>query len=148
MRRNTKKTCETGKTKVNELPQLLNVFLGEMSMVGPRPLTYDSFSYYSNEIQEVVSKVRPGLSGVGSIVFRDEENILADKNNSKEYYQKSIAPFKGKLESWYVDHYEISTYFKVIIMTIWVIIFPTSKIFWALFKGLPKPSKELRRVIS
>ena len=136
------------KTKVNELPQLLNVFLGQMSVIGPRPLTQDSFSSYSKEVQKLVSMVRPGLSGIGSIIFRDEENILTEKEDSLDFYLKSISPYKGKLESWYVKNYRIKTYFKAIIMTVWVIIFPSSGSVWSLFKDLPEPPNELKSLLN
>ena len=59
------------KTKINELPQLLNIFIGDISIVGPRPLTPRNFLYYDNETQDAIKKIKPGLTGVGSIVFRD-----------------------------------------------------------------------------
>jgi len=65
------------KTKLNELPQLWNVLRDDMSLVGPRPLAPQDFAYYSPEIQREIVKVQPGLTGVGSIVFRDEEEVLA-----------------------------------------------------------------------
>ena len=64
------------KTKLNEVPQVLNVLKGDMSLVGPRPLTPQTFAFYSPEVQREIVRVRPGLTGVGSIVFRDEESIL------------------------------------------------------------------------
>ena len=63
------------KTKINELPQLINVLVGDMSIIGPRPLTLKSFDLYSLDVQQAIKKVKPGLSGVGSIVFRKEEDI-------------------------------------------------------------------------
>ena len=136
------------KSKVNELPQLLNVFLGQMSVIGPRPLTQDSFSSYSKEVQKLISMVRPGLSGIGSIIFRDEENILTKKEDSQDFYSKIISPYKGKLESWYVKNYGIKTYFKAIIMTVWAIIFPSSGSVWSLFKDLPEPPNELKSILN
>ena len=65
------------KTKINEMPQLLNVLFGDISIVGPRPLTPKNFSFYSDDIQDIIKKLRPGLTGKGSIVFRDEEAVLA-----------------------------------------------------------------------
>ena len=61
------------KTKINELPQLLNIFFGDMSVIGPRPLTSEAFESYSDNTKYLIKKVRPGLSGIGSIVFRAEE---------------------------------------------------------------------------
>ena len=64
------------KTKINELPQLINVFTGEMSLIGPRPLTSENFSMYPKEAQNTIKKMRPGLSRVGSIIFRNEETLI------------------------------------------------------------------------
>ena len=69
------------KTKINELPQLINVLKGDMSFIGPRPLTNETFNYYQSSVQEKISKrkVRPGLSGIGSIFFRNEEKFIDRK---------------------------------------------------------------------
>ena len=80
------------KSKINELPQLLNIFLGHMSIIGPRPLTAQTFGFYSLEAQGVVRKVRPGLSGIGSIIFRGEEEIMSGASASVEFYSDVIAP--------------------------------------------------------
>ncbi|MDH3648130.1 MAG: sugar transferase, partial [Saprospiraceae bacterium] len=62
------------KTKINELPQLINILKGEMSFVGPRPVMPKSFSQYPKEVQHEIYQVLPGITGLGSIVFRDEED--------------------------------------------------------------------------
>ena len=64
------------KSKINELPQLFNIFFGRMSVVGPRPVMKVSFEAYPNEIQKVIYNVKPGLTGIGSIIFRDEEELI------------------------------------------------------------------------
>lgn len=127
------------KTKINELPQLLNIFLGDMSIIGPRPLTRETFSFYPRQTQSSISSVRPGLSGIGSIVFRNEEEIIHTQQNAKEFYASEIAPYKGKLEEWYVFKANIITYYVLIILTAWVVLFPKSKIVWKTFKSLPTP---------
>ena len=88
------------KTKINELPQLLNIFLGDMSVIGPRPLTVETFEAYSNNTQNLIKQVRPGLSGIGSIIFRNEEEIMHGANASIDFYTNVIAPYKGELEEW------------------------------------------------
>ncbi len=132
------------KTKINELPQLLNIFLGDMSVVGPRPQTQRCFVAFPEDLQAIIVKVKPGLSGIGPIVFRGEEDILADHANSVEVYDKVIAPYKGEVEAWYVDHQTLFTYFAVILVTVWVVLFPTSSIVWRVFGGLPVPPDELK----
>lgn len=130
------------KTKINELPQLLNVLAGDMSLVGPRPLTPDRFAVYPPEVQAAVAKVVPGLTGIGSIVFRDEENLLRGANQV-EFYDRVIAPYKGALEEWFVRRRDLAVYFMLIFTTIWVVLFPSSKIVWKVFPDLPVPPVEL-----
>ena len=132
------------KTKINELPQLLNIFLRDMSVVGPRPQAHRCFNAFPVELQSVIVQVKPGLSGIGSIVFRGEEDILAEHAGSVEFYDKMIAPYKGEVEVWYVYHQTMLTYFAVILVTVWVVLFPSSGVVWRVFKGLPVPPDELK----
>jgi lipopolysaccharide/colanic/teichoic acid biosynthesis glycosyltransferase len=132
------------KTKINELPQLLNIFFGDMSVVGPRPQTKTCFEAFPLELQQEIVSVKPGLSGVGPIVFRGEEEILAGQDGSLEFYDKVIAPYKGMVEAWYVRNRSIYVYFKVIVITLWVVLFPTSTIVWRVFESLPEPPEELK----
>lgn len=132
-------------TKINELPQLLNILLGDMSLIGPRPLTRQTFSAYSHEVQNIVSIVRPGLSGVGSIIFRDEEGILNGEDGSLKFYREVIAPYKGSLECWYIKNQSIYLYFVLIILTILAVVNPSSSIAWRLFRGIPAPPSRLMK---
>ena len=136
------------KTKINELPQLLNILIGDMSVIGPRPLTNQTFSSYSKDTQEIVTQVRPGLSGVGSIIFRNEEDILSSGANSMDYYRNVIAPYKGAVEVWYVRNRSIFIYFVLIFLTVWVVIFSNSKLVWKIFADLPPPPPELKVLLS
>ena len=102
------------KTKINELPQLLNIFIGNMSVIGPRPLTAQTFCSYSAETQAIIKNVRPGLSGVGSIIFRGEEEIMHGASASLEFYNDIIAPYKGSLEEWFVAKKSLRIYFTAI----------------------------------
>jgi lipopolysaccharide/colanic/teichoic acid biosynthesis glycosyltransferase len=133
------------KTKINELPQLLNVFLGDMSLIGPRPLTKDLFVGYISSVQQAIASVRPGLSGIGSIVFRAEEEMLHQHANAKQFYKEYISPYKGCLEVWYVKNNGLYTYFTLIALTVWVIFFSKSKAVWKLFPTLPKPPVVLEK---
>jgi lipopolysaccharide/colanic/teichoic acid biosynthesis glycosyltransferase len=135
------------KTKINELPQIINIFIGDMSIIGPRPLTEQTFSSYSDTTQAIISQVRPGLSGVGSIIFRGEEDIMHGTTASVDFYDNSIAPFKGALEEWFVANKSLSIYFMAIFVTVWVVLFPKTKVPWIVFKGLPMPPKELKTAL-
>ena len=70
------------KSKINELPQLINILKGDMSIVGPRPVMQKSFDAYPTEIQRTIYNVKPGLTGIGSIIFRDEESLITEITNS------------------------------------------------------------------
>lgn len=130
------------KSKINELPQLLNIFFGHMSVVGPRPVMKVSFKAYPDEIQKVIYDVKPGLTGIGSIIFRDEEELITEVKNSGGdpwvYYKENIYPYKGELEIWYQNNKSFSLDIKLIFITAWVILLPTSKLYEKWFKDLPK----------
>jgi lipopolysaccharide/colanic/teichoic acid biosynthesis glycosyltransferase len=136
------------KTKLNELPQLFNIFIGDMSLIGPRPLTRQTFSVYPSNVQSKIIGVRPGLSGIGSIIFRDEENIITHESNPLDFYSEIVAPYKGMLECWFVENYSIANYFKSIIVTAIVVFFPKSHIAWSFFKDLPSPPIDLRLALN
>lgn len=136
------------KTKINELPQLLNILKGDMSIIGPRPLTQQTYDCYSDEIKSQIKKIRPGLSGIGSIVFRDEESLLSNKHDAINFYNEVISPYKGALEVWYSKNNGISNYFKIIFATAWLVIFPSSKLALRLFKGIPQPPEILKRKLN
>ena len=131
------------KTKINELPQLFNIFIGQMSIVGWRPLILKSYNLYSDEVKVHLSTVSPGLSGVGSIIFRDEEKYYQDLPDPMEFYNRVILPYKGQVEIWYVQHKSIILYFKVIILTVISVINPNSNLYLKWFKGLPERPAEL-----
>lgn len=136
------------KTKINELPQLFNILLGSMSIVGPRPQARKNFEAFSKNIQQLITRVKPGLSGVGPIVFRAEEDILADHEDNANFYNNVIAPYKGHVEAWYIENQSLYTYFAVIFVTIWVVLFPSSTLVWQVFKGLPIPPDELKKILN
>ena len=132
------------KTKINELPQLLNIFYGDMSVIGPRPLTTQTFNTYSESMQDVIKQVSPGLSGVGSIIFRGEEEIMHGARASVDFYDSVIAPYKGSLEEWFVTNRGLYIYFLAIFITVWVVLFPKTTVAWRAFKELPEPPSELK----
>ena len=128
------------KTKINELPQIINILIGDISLVGPRPLIRRTFELYSEEDQKIISSIKPGLTGIGSIIFRNEEELLlnADNNNVEEFYKRNITPYKAELEKWYVSKRSFINDMLIIILTIWVVIFKKSQLIWLIFKDLPK----------
>ena len=133
------------KTKINELPQLLNVFIGHMSLVGPRPQAPRCFDAFPVEAQDIIVQVKPGLSGIGPIVFRGEEDILEGHNGTLDFYDNVIGPYKGDVEAWYVGKQGLIAYFSLILLTVWVVLFPKSDLVWRLFKDLPSPPDILKK---
>ena len=131
------------RTKINELPQLLNVLLGDMSIVGPRPQTRRCFDAFPLRSQERIMQVRPGLSGVGSIVFRNEEELMHASLDPHAFYDNVIMPYKGELEEWFVAHDDLRTYLLTVVATAWVVLRHDASIAWRLFPGLPRPPREL-----
>jgi lipopolysaccharide/colanic/teichoic acid biosynthesis glycosyltransferase len=125
------------KTKINELPQIFNVLRGDMSIVGPRPLMEVSFKLYDELTQKNIYNAKPGITGIGSVIFRDEEKLISDATDPKEMYNK-IFPFKGQLEMWYQQNASIFTDFKIIFLTAWSIVFPKNNLAVKFFKNLPK----------
>jgi lipopolysaccharide/colanic/teichoic acid biosynthesis glycosyltransferase len=131
------------KTKINELPQLINIFKGDMSAIGPRPQTQRCFDAFPLSSQDEIIKVRPGLSGIGSIVFRNEEEMMHANNDPDKFYDEIVMPYKGSLEEWYVSHKNIGSYFSLFSLTIWVVFGLNSVLVWMLFKDLPPAPVEL-----
>jgi lipopolysaccharide/colanic/teichoic acid biosynthesis glycosyltransferase len=136
------------KTKLNELPQLVNILLGDMSVIGPRPQTRRCFDGFPKETQNIITRVRPGLSGIGPIVFRGEEDILDGQLGSLKFYDDVIAPYKGKVESWYIFNQSLGLYFSLIFLTIWVVLFSKSDLVWKLYPRIPIPPEELKSALN
>lgn len=124
-------------SKINELPQLWNIFVGDMSIVGPRPMVPNTYAKYPVESQKVLNTVRPGLTGLGSIVFRDEERLLDGRDDPTVFYDVNITPHKCDLELWFVENNTLWLYIKIIFVTAWVVVSPSSSIVYKAFKGIP-----------
>lgn len=105
------------KYKIDELPQLINVFWGEMSLVGPRPEVRKYVNLYTIEQKKVLS-VQPGITDFASIKFRNENEILAKSANPNKCYVEDIMPEKLKLNIIYIEKMSLVTDFKIIIFTI------------------------------
>lgn len=126
------------KTKINELPQLINILIGNMSIIGPRPLVKKTYDAYAEDVKECISKVKPGLSGIGSVIFRDEEYYVSKAKDPVGFAQQYIQPQKGELEKWYYHNRSLYVDFMIIFLTCWVIVFPKSDLVYKVFKTLPR----------
>jgi lipopolysaccharide/colanic/teichoic acid biosynthesis glycosyltransferase len=130
------------KSKINELPQLINILRGDMSVVGPRPVMQVSFEAYPEDVKKVIYNVKPGLTGIGSVIFRDEEDLITKvKENGGDmwaFYKQDIYPYKGKVEQWYQENFSFKTDILIIFLTAWVIVFPSSDLAYKIFPSLPK----------
>jgi lipopolysaccharide/colanic/teichoic acid biosynthesis glycosyltransferase len=130
------------KTKINELPQLLNIFIGQMSIVGYRPTVREHYNAYPDDAKQKIYNSRPGLTGIGSIIFRNEEEILQQFEDKKTFHQKIIIPYKATLVSWYVDNKNLLNYFKIILITAIIVAKSSSSVWKKVFGNLPPvPSK-------
>lgn len=104
------------KYKIDELPQLINVFIGDMSLVGPRPQVRKYVDLYTDE-QLKVLEVRPGMTDPGSIYYRNEPDLLAKADDPDEYYVNVIMPHKITVQQNYIDHRNVATDLMVILET-------------------------------
>lgn len=126
------------KAKINEIPQLINIIKGDISIVGPRPQTQECFDCYPEEIRYQVYDSKPGLTGIGSVIFRMEDEITGNSpKGKKECYREDIMPVKGELELWYTRNKSLYVDFKLILLTAIVIFFPKSKKPYRWLKGIP-----------
>ncbi len=134
------------KSKLNEIPQLINVFLGEMSFVGPRPQMEVDFQAFPEQVREMIYNVKPGITGIGSVVFRDEERLLSHSDlPPRQFYELHIAPYKGELERWYQQHISFRTDFLLLFLTCWAVLFPKNNLAYRVFRDLPAMPEELKR---
>ena len=134
------------KTKLNELPQLWNVITGDMSLIGPRPLTPRMYDRFPDAYKEAIRPLRPGLSGLGSVFFRDEEALLADIQDRESRYVEVIQPYKAALEVWYACHRNLWIDLKLVFLTLLSVAVPSLNP-TRFFRNLPPPSVELREAM-
>lgn len=125
------------KSKINELPQIWDVLIGNMSLVGPRPTTPSHNAYYPSFYKDVLAKVSPGITGIGSIVFRDEEKILSSAEDHDLCYVQEIVPYKAELEKWYSQNRTFMLDLIICFLTVWIIIAPNSTVIRKLFPTIP-----------
>ena len=135
------------KTKINELPQLLNVLIGEMSLIGPRPQTQRCFDAFSKDAQLTITQVKPGLSGLGSIIFSAEEELLVSENTSDQFYDLEIMPYKEELEKWFVERQSFAIYLGLIFFTVICLLGAKKSLIFNYYSSLPRPPKKLEELI-
>ena len=116
------------KTKINELPQLWNVLVGDMSIVGPRPLTPNHFNHYNDTDRKNIAVVTPGITGLSALVFRDEEKILSDRADPVAFYRDELVPIKASLETWYAKHASFRLDILIVLLTAYAILRPGSRL--------------------
>jgi len=114
------------KYKLDELPQLINVLIGDMSLVGPRPEVKKYVDLYSVEQKRVLS-IRPGITDWASINYRDENVILGKSSDPERDYIEKVMPDKLSYNLIYIQNYGVVEYFKIIFNTIWHIVMPIRK---------------------
>jgi len=108
--------------KLDELPQLINVLIGDMSLVGPRPEVRKYVCYYSDQQMQILS-VRPGITDMSSFKYRNENELLACCDNPEDFYIKHIMPDKIDLNMTYINNKSIVLYFKIIYKTFFDVFF-------------------------
>ena len=135
------------KTKINELPQLFNVLWGQMSLIGPRPhAERDLAGVPEIELKQILA-MRPGISGIGSLVFRNEEEILKQFEDPRNFYDDVVAPYKAKLEVWYGVNKTFRLNVVLCLLTVFIVVFGDNKILYRIFPTLPRIPNQLSRYL-
>jgi lipopolysaccharide/colanic/teichoic acid biosynthesis glycosyltransferase len=111
------------KFKIDELPQLFNVLKGDMSFVGPRPEVIKYVERYKDDYERILS-IKPGITDISSMTFRNEESILQGVDDPEHYYVHVLLPEKMRLAQEYIQHASFSYDVKLILKTLLKIIFP------------------------
>lgn len=114
------------KYKLDELPQLINVLIGDMSLVGPRPEVKKYVALYTQEQRKVLS-IRPGITDWASIYYRDENVILGESQDPEKDYIEKVMPDKLNYNLIYIQNYGVLEYLKIIFSTLWYIVVPIQK---------------------
>ena len=133
--------------KINELPQLINIFKGDMSVIGPRPQTKRCFNAFSEEVRQDILKVRPGLSGLGVLIIYNEERMMKSQEDADSFYDDVIMAYKGVLEQWYVRNNSVILYFVLIAATLVALVSKSSATLFKLYPTLPVVPQALQPFI-
>ena len=127
------------KYKINELPQFFNVLIGTMTLVGPRPLMKRGFDAYDSNSQKIIALMKPGITGIGSICFRNEDEIIFNSEmEPRDAYENLVLPHKAKLEKWYTDNQSFALDLILILFTGLVIFFPLEDKLRNLYPSIPR----------
>ena len=126
------------KYKINELPQIWDILVGKMSWVGPRPTTPGHHVLYPDFYADVLRKVPPGITGIGSIIFRDEESILSKAKDYDRCYAHEIVPYKAEIEEWYKNNRTFFMDIMLMFITAWVVVFSESNILRKIYPDIPE----------
>jgi len=103
---------------------------------------------YTAEVKAAIDAIPPGLTGLGSVVFRDEEHILDEISvNRNEFYKNVVAPYKGQLELWFSQNRNLFTYFALIFLTAWSLIRPRTILWLRMFPQAPSVPLALRSLL-
>jgi lipopolysaccharide/colanic/teichoic acid biosynthesis glycosyltransferase len=113
------------KFKIDELPQLYNVLKGDMSLVGPRPEVIKYVEWYKDDYERILS-IRPGITDVSSMTFRNEESILQGVDNPESYYVHVLLPEKMRLGREYIQNVSFFYDVKLILKTLYKVVFPSA----------------------
>jgi lipopolysaccharide/colanic/teichoic acid biosynthesis glycosyltransferase len=105
------------KTKINEIPQLFNVLRGDMSVVGPRPLFAKQVAKYDEHVQQAIATVRPGVTGLGSLFFSAEDELLASVPEKDRFYDEVVQPQKGRIEVYYCENWSMGLDLQIVMLT-------------------------------
>lgn len=114
------------KTKLDELPQLMNVIKGDMALVGPRP----DIPGYADKLEgtdRIILTVKPGITGLASLKYRNEEQLLAQQSNPQHYNDAIIWPDKVRINKWYVENRTFVMDIKIIFFTLFSIPFDVDR---------------------
>jgi lipopolysaccharide/colanic/teichoic acid biosynthesis glycosyltransferase len=140
--RNDSRITPVGKylriTKLNEIPQLINVLRGDMTLVGPRPLMPVSFEQYPPAIRDRIYESKPGITGIGSVIFRDEEKLVTESGiDPRAFYRDYIFGYKAELEMWYQEHKSLRVDLVLLLLTAAAIFIPSNTLPYKVFRDLP-----------
>lgn len=136
------------RTKINEIPQLINILFGDMSLIGPRPMTPKVFDFYSSKEQDIIKQLKPGLSGVGSIVFREESTIVENSPlGLEETFSELLSPHKAALEAWYLENQSFRLDVKILFITLFSLLLRDHGLIYKHLKGIPEMPEELQELV-